>query len=252
MISCASGYHLGDLGLKLSLSLPVLLAISMAACPLLTTTPCPAETLIAAAPEASAGDGAELINEMADSAAKWNDYSCLAELHSFKTGKDVPSTCKFFYKKKDQTRIEVTGGGFRDGSVLVRKADSSVRARGGGLLGAMTMNLDPESRMLIMANGLNVTKSDIPHLLTDWKTLLRNSYTSKIVPGSLDAAPPGTKVITVDIFDPSQALSRRLYINADQKTPIRADFFKDGKPLTECWFKNLKTNVGISDDMFKL
>jgi hypothetical protein len=192
----------------------------------------------------------KVLESLLASVSNWNDYSCIAELHSFKTGKDVPSTCRFFYKKRSQVRIEVTGGGFRDGSVIVRQADSAVKAHGGGLLGRMIMNLDPDSRLLVMANGLNVTKSDFPEILGSCNDLLHKAYTAK---GSTTDVPDlGAKAYVIDINDANQQLSRRIYLSADQKTPLRFDYYKDGKLLTTCYFKSLKPNAGLTDELFKL
>ncbi len=115
----------------------------------------------------------------------------------------------------------------------------------------MVMNLDPDSRMLVMANGTNITKSDLPQVFEDILDRCHKNYTTKISFAKEESVDPG-KIYIIDISDPNQQLWRRIYVSADQKTLLRIDGFADGRLMSICWFKNLKSNVGLSDDLFKL
>src|SRR6516162_7432919 len=71
-------------------------------------------------------DGSEFFQKLCDAVCNWNDYSCQSELDTFKADKTVHSRCKFYYKKGHQVRIEITGSGFRSGTVIVRQTDGSI------------------------------------------------------------------------------------------------------------------------------
>src|SRR5437879_4221368 len=72
-------------------------------------------------------DGAPLVDEMVGTANNWRDYTCASILDCYKGDQVQRQTCNFLYKDK-QVRVEVTGGGFRDGSIIVKRKDGTVRA----------------------------------------------------------------------------------------------------------------------------
>jgi outer membrane lipoprotein-sorting protein len=197
-------------------------------------------------------DGADFASTLQATVKKWGDYTCDSELWVYKPDKTTKSSCKFFYKD-NSVRIQVTGGGFRDGSVVVRTKDGSVKAHGGGMLGFMTMNLDPDSRMLILPNGTNVTRTDLPTVLSDIMTQLGAGYKSRVTSGPVDSPDIAKKFFLWEEYEPGDALPvRRIFWAAEDKVPIRIDLYKAGKRVSSAWFKNVSPNAGVSAELFKL
>ncbi len=228
-------------------------ALLLALCLLLSTD------LSFAAPESNAPiesfgpckDGAEFAAGLLAAVRKWTDYTVDSELWIYYPDKMTKSSCKLFYKD-NQVRIQVIGGGFRDGSVIVRKKDGTVRAKGGGLLGLMAMNLDPNSRMLILPTGTNVVRTDLPDVFGEIETQLAAGYKSRVTVSAATTQDLPDKILIFDEYMPGGTeLVRRIFCGGD-KLPVRIDHFKAGKKITTAWFRNLSPNTGISDDLFRL
>jgi hypothetical protein len=205
---------------------------------------------ICLATQGATRDGAALVEEMVATVDKWHDYTCSNTLEYYKNSEPERRSCNFFYKDK-QVRVEVTDGGYRNGSVVVKHKDGTVRAKGGLMMAFIEMNLDPDSRMLIMPNGVNVGRSDLPELLHDLKRLLDQGLTAKV--SNAPVSEPGiqSKVFVMDVFDDG-ALSRKLLIDPQRHIPLRWDLYRDGKRLSSAWFNNVRSDVGLDDKLFRL
>lgn len=195
-------------------------------------------------------DGAEFLGGLLDTVRKWGDYTCESELWNYKPDKMTKSGCKFFYKD-NQVRVQVMGGGYRDGSIIVRTKEGVVKAKGGGVMGFMVMNLDPESRMLILPSGVNVMRTDLPDVFADMQHQISSGYKSKVTATPVVVQDIPEKVYVLDEFEPGGQQMRRVFWGADAK-PVRIDHFKAGKRVTSAWFKNLSIDQGISNDLFRL
>lgn len=200
------------------------------------------------------GDGADFLSDMDKTASQWSNYTCESSLEIFKNDKTSKSGCKVFYKDK-QMRIEVVGGGYRDGSVVVRRKDGTVRAKGGWMLGGMSMNLDPDSRMLILQNGTNVMRTDLPDLVKELRELLKRGCTSRVSAVPVQDQSVMARVYVLDIYEPAHSpaeLSRRIFVDSNLKVPIRIDAYINGKLASSASFKSMNRNAGLTDELFQL
>ena len=201
----------------------------------------------------SLSDGTQFIHKLAEQAAGWNDYTCITEMHNFKPDKTTISSSRFYYRKGPEIRIEVMGGGFRDGSVILKKKDGSIKGRGGTWMGGIQMNLDPDSRMLILPSGINASKADFPELFVGIKEDIGRGFTCKVSPAPIsEPTIPAEKVFVMEVADKDQQLAKRIFLGGEDKVPVRWDSYKGGKLVTQTWFKNVKINGGISDDKFQI
>lgn len=201
--------------------------------------------------EPSLTDGSQFFEKIVQDSQVWQDYSCLTEMHNFKPDKTTISSSRFFYRKGPEIRIEVIGGGFRDGSIILKKKDGSIRAKGGFFMGGIEMNLDPDSRMLILPSGVNAAHADLPELFLNIKQDLAKGFTIKVSPGPITEPSIPQKVYMLEVIDAANQLNRRIFLSED-KLPIRWDSFKGGKMVTSTFFKNIKINAGLRDDKFQL
>lgn len=196
-------------------------------------------------------DGSQFFEKIVQDSQLWSDYSCITEMHNFKPDKTTISSSRFFYRKGPEIRIEVMGGGFRDGSIIVKKKDGSIRAKGGFFMGGIEMNLDPDSRMLILPSGVNAAHADLPELFLSIKQDLSKGFAIKVSSGPITEPSIPQKVFMLEVLDSAQQLNRRIYLSED-KLPVRWDSFKGGKMITSTFFKNIRINAGLKDDKFQL
>lgn len=194
------------------------------------------------------------MQNVCDSIHQWKDYSCNSELDVFKKQGLKKYRCKLSYKD-EQVRIDVQGGGYRDGTVLIKSKDGKIKARGGLMLGHMTMNLDPDSRMLILPDGSNVLKISLPTLLSDLKKKLNQNYSCRVTTTPVTIPDMPDKMYIVDVIEgqgQDQNLSKRLYVSIDQKIPVRWDIYTNGERTAAALFTNIHTNSGLSDELFDI
>lgn len=199
-------------------------------------------------------EGADLVKTLEATVRKWRDYSCENELWTYKPDRMTKSGCKFFYKD-NQVRVQVVGGGFRDGTLLVKSKDGKIRVQGGIFMGFMKMNLDPDSRMLILPNGMNVIRTDLPNVFRDFTDELSHGFKCRMTTTPVLVDELSEKVYVLDEYEPDaskQMLRRRLFLEVEKKMPVRVDLYKGGKRVSSAWFKNLTPNAGLTDDLFKL
>lgn len=196
-------------------------------------------------------DGSQFLDKAVQESLQWSDYSCITEMHNFKPDKTTISSSRFFYRKGPEIRIEVMGGGFRDGSVILKKKDGSIKAKGGFLMGGIQMNLDPDSRMLILPSGINAAHADFPELFQNIKQDVGKGYSIKMSSTPVNEPTLSQKVYLIEVLDPQQQMNRRIYLS-EEKLPIRWDSYKGGKMVTTTYFKEIKINAGLKDDKFQL
>lgn len=208
--------------------------------------------MLAVVPPSPGKDAAGLIDDMLATVQKWHDYTCKSQLDYFKGDKPETRTANFFYKD-NQVRVEVTGGGYRDGSVVIKNRDGKVHAKGGLMMAFIQMDLDPDSRMLIMPNGINVTKSDLPDLLTDLKHRLSEGSSARVTATPVSEPTIKSKVLIVDIFEPDKvSLRGRMFVDPDRHVPVRWDMYRNGERVSSAWFNNLRNDVGLDDKLFRM
>ena len=223
----------------------------------LTSAPTKAST-VPAASEVSIDlrnmkDGSSFLLPICNEILGWHDYSCETELLIYHPEKTTKSGCRLFYKDH-QIRVEVIGGGYRNGSVLVRDHDGHTVVQGGPMLGHMKTTVDPDSRVLILPNGTNVTKSDLPDVMSEMKERLTHGWPCKMSDKPVIDPETGQSVYVVVLFEPGKTSipSREFFVDAEKKIPVRIDLYKDEKRISTARFKDMRVNVGLSDSLFHL
>lgn len=180
-----------------------------------------------------------------------NDYVFESNMTSKAENRIAENGGKFYFKKSKRLRIEVHSKGRNNGAVVVKDDNGTIRGAGGGILKFIKMNLQPNSRMLILPNGYNVVQSDFKSLFDTLKSKLKNGSTAKVTTNSVSAYNWSGKVRVVDISK-GQQLTDRILVSASNTIPIEWDTYKNGKLFSISLFKNFKKNIGLSDNLFKL
>jgi outer membrane lipoprotein-sorting protein len=194
-------------------------------------------------------DGSQFFRDLCDYIGSLSDYSCRIDVRTFKPQKTVDSDCKFFYKKLNQVRIEAIGGGYRNGSVIVKHEDGTVAGHGGLLLGEMKLQLDADSRLLILPNGLNCTKCDYLELLEMIKEKLGEGYRCTLATNASD----GASILDISASSASGGnLYAKIIVSSIDHVPSRWELYNSGKLFSIAEFKNIKINTGLSPNLFHI
>lgn len=196
-------------------------------------------------------DGAGFIETMGKEVEQLNDYSLQFETRSFKKTNSITEAGRLYFKKPKLMRIEETGE-YNKGSIAVIQKDGKARARGGGLTGLVTLTLKPDDKMLDAANGDKMEDSDFASLVCVLKQRLQAGQLSRVSekPVIVGLAQPA---YVLEIYKPSapkQAL-KRIWVNPSTYLPVRWDDYDYKDPCLSTW-KDVQSNVGLKDDLFKL
>jgi len=201
---------------------------------------------------ANSKDGCEFVSGMAESLGKWRDYSCDSDLINYYSNKVTHSGGGFFFKE-NQVRIQIRGGGFRDGTVIVKHKDGSVTGKGGLALGFMKINLDPDSRMLKLPDGDNVVKSDLPSVVEEVVRDLGRGYACRVSTKTTEEAGLSNPVFIVEECEKSSGrLLRRIFVDSVSHIPARIHLFRGEVKCSTATFLNVRVNGGLKDDLFNM
>jgi outer membrane lipoprotein-sorting protein len=196
------------------------------------------------------GPGQSAIDKVHSQIQTFQDYVFDSAL-AVNTGEKIKTDLgHFYFKKNKRVRVDCKSGGVNKGAVVVRTEDGKVRAAGGGMLKFMKMNLEPDSRMLILANGYNVINSDFLGLLDTLQKRMAGCQafvTADVVKEERN----GTPCRVIEIRKGSTPTDR-IIVGAADMVPLEWDLYKDGAIYSIVKFENFKANIGLSDSLFNL
>lgn len=192
------------------------------------------------------------IDNMGKEVERLNDYSLLFETKTFKSGSSITEAGKLYFKKPKMMRIEETGE-FNKGSIAVIQKDGKARARGGGLTGLVVLTLKPDDKMLDAANGDKMEDSDLSSLVRILKERLKAGQIARVSEKPVTVAGVSEPAYILELFkasDPRTCL-KRVWVHPSTFLPVRWDDYDYKDPCLSTW-KDVKGNVGLSDELFKL
>lgn len=197
-------------------------------------------------------DGEPLIIEMIERAERLEDYSLVFETKTFKKSSTIVERGNLYFKKPKLMRLEETGE-FNKGSVAVIGKDGKARAHSGGLTQFVTVTLEPGSKMLDAANGDRMEDSDFLSLARQLKEHLNKGRASRVNKEPVTIGGVSEPTFVLEVFHPDnpKLVSKRIYVDPKTKLPLRWDDYDYKFPCLSTW-KNVKTNIGLGDDLFKL
>ncbi|HNB23816.1 MAG TPA: hypothetical protein PKZ32_15480 [Candidatus Melainabacteria bacterium] len=197
-------------------------------------------------------DGASFIETMAEKVDRLNDYSLSFETRIFKKNSTVIDSGKLYFKKPKMMRVEETGE-FNKGSVAVIQRDGKARAKGGGITGLLVLTLKPDDKMLDAANGDKMEDSDFASLVRILKERLHNGQSVRISQQPVITAGVSEPAYILELFRAAQPKTclKRVWVSPVSYLPIRWDDYDYKDPCLSIW-KDVRSNQGLSDDLFKL
>lgn len=180
-----------------------------------------------------------------------NDYIFESNLTACKNNSISRNNGRFFFKKQSRLRVEVLSGSRNKGAIVVKQENGNIRGCGGGALKFIKMNLEKDSRMLMLPNGLNVVESDFATLISHLKARVNHGASVKITSQTLT---PYKWCGPVKIIEARQGnvLTDRILISTGMNIPVEWDIYQGGKLASIAVFKNFKPNAGLEDNLFEL
>ncbi|MBX9689837.1 MAG: hypothetical protein K2X27_24215 [Candidatus Obscuribacterales bacterium] len=194
--------------------------------------------------------------ESLKSAANFSDYQVGCRLFTQKEeGWKAFGGAQLYYKQKSLIRAVIKSSDYRDGSVVVKEPDGSIKGRGGGLLRSIKMNIEPDSRTIRLPTGYSLTSSDFNSLYEALKANITKGFvataTSSGVNIKLFKDPVQVLVINSGVGS-EKKISEVIFIDPHSKLPLAWNTYKDGKPNALVFFEGLVSNKGLSDDLFHI
>jgi outer membrane lipoprotein-sorting protein len=202
-----------------------------------------------------ATNGAPVVSAALKSIQNLKSYRFRAAIRTVKDGKVKESGGTFFFKSPNLLRVEIEGHGPKAGSKLVRNAKGTIRFKGGPSLLGITINIEPDSRLLKLPSGRSVTESDFGSLLQGLSTDIAAGLKVTASPSAISLDDEPGKAIILEVQEPGQnvhLVSQRIYIDPKNNVPLRWVRFKNGKLFTAAKFEDVQINPDIGDDMFNL
>ncbi|MDX1986164.1 MAG: hypothetical protein SFV17_05715 [Candidatus Obscuribacter sp.] len=211
----------------------------------------PAPEVLTALPRAKVG--APYIDGLKQ-AASFKDYQVECQLFTT-SGNAWKSfgSADLSYKQTDLLRAEIKSSDYRNGSVVVKQADGSVRGRGGGMLRALTMNLDPNARSIRLPTGYSLASSDFLSLLSAVRNSITRGASASATNSTVNLKLFKQPVLVLLIENGGKnEISEAVFLHHATRVPVGWGTYRDGKPSALVFFEGLTQNKGLSEDLFHL
>lgn len=200
-------------------------------------------------------DGSAFHSESMNKAIQVSDYTLDSAVVAYKNPNEhVIETCKFFFKKPKQLRVEVKKAGAKSGSILVLDKEGKIKAKPGSILGFAKIDVTPDSKMLQTANGFSMLRVDYETLMSDMKQETdRLECRCLVSENTMLYDSIGREVRIMQFLSKTtDDVLHSVVIDASLLLPIEWTIFKDGKIFSTSAWRNLKLDSGLDDKLFTL
>jgi len=198
-------------------------------------------------------NGNALLDKIHAYITKFKTYKFHSAIKTYKGSKTNNMEGNFFYKKARNVRVEVTSGGIKKGSIVVRNSDGIKAKMGGGLLG-FKVSLTEDSRMLLAPNGFNVVQSDLSSLIAQLKERVSSGLVVRSSEGPIPV--PGMKgnLLVVEVIQPkpTEKVLERLCIDPKELATIHWDIFKQDQLYSTFEVADFKGDVNLDEKLFTM
>jgi outer membrane lipoprotein-sorting protein len=200
-------------------------------------------------------NAAPFIDRMLKAADSYKDYVFEYEMTNYK-GKKLIEKGKFYFKKPRMMRLEEVGS-FRKGSIAVMGSGGKIRAKPGGALSFMTVDLAPSSDYLRSANGYPMVDSDLTSLAQALKTFIeKDSCVARVTETTVQSTSNApSQVYMLEVYHGSNfegEIFKRVAIDPKSMLPVEWWDYIGGKLSSHSIWNNFKGNVGLADDVFTI
>lgn len=189
-------------------------------------------------------------------AASFGDYQAKCHLLTKKDAdwKDFGGA-NIFFKQKQLFRAVINSSDYRNGSVIVKEADGTIRGKGGGTLTFVKMTIQPDSRTIKLPTGYSLVQSDFGSLYDSLKQSLSKGVAafSSSEPVTLKPFKDPVLVLVLNSGpQPDSPISEVVFVDPKTKLPLVWNTYKDGQPHAVVMFDDIQANKGLPDELFHL
>jgi outer membrane lipoprotein-sorting protein len=195
-------------------------------------------------------DGSSFLQDMNDTVKAMKAYSFTYETTVYKGGKTTVQTGQFYFKQPRLLRVEMTGP-YKKGAVAVMGKDGKVRGHLGGLLSGVTVTVNPDSDMLLGANGYPMTDSDFAGMVNVMKGFQQQGCKVKVSDSPVSVEGQSGKVYVLEFYQGDQ-LYKRAYIDPKSLLPIEWFDYQKGQLFARTVWNNVKLDQNIADAVFQI
>jgi hypothetical protein len=207
------------------------------------------------APLVSSGhDGKKVLQDVITRVTQLGAYKFEGLLGTIKDRTMKVDSGSFYYMPKC-LRVEVKSGGFKSGAIVVKQKDGAIKAKGGPALFGMKVNLQPDSNMLRLPNGLNIVECDYLSLLKWLQSEIASGQ--KVYASDSPMNVPGQQQ-NVIVLETREAggndgiVAHRVIIDPKLLVPLEWDIFRQGKFVSAVRFNDFKLCPTMDESFFRL
>jgi len=199
-------------------------------------------------------DGKKVLQEVITRVTQLGAYKFEGLLGTIKDRSMKFDSGSFYYKPKC-IRVEVKSGGFKAGAIVVKQNNGVIRAKGGPALFGMKINLEPDSNMLRLPNGLNIVECDYLSLL---KWLQSEIASGQKVYASESPMSVPSQAQSVLVLETREAggndgiVAHRVIIDPKLLVPIEWDIFRQGKFVSTVRFNDFQLCPTMDESLFQI
>lgn len=200
-------------------------------------------------------DGSQVLEEMTARVKKLGPYSFEGALSTLKEKDLKQDLGSFYYMPQSCLRVEVKGKGYKAGSILVKQKDGVIRAKGGPSLLGMKVNLEPDSNMLRLANGLNIINCDYLSLINWLKGQIASGQKVYASDGPMNLPTQSKSVLVLETREAGKTdglVAHRILIDPKTFVPVEWDIFREGRFFSTVRFNDFKLCPTLDESLFQI
>lgn len=197
-------------------------------------------------------DGANFIEKMVQKAGAYDDYQFEFKMTALKKGKVVEEG-RFYFKKPRLIKLVETGK-FRKGAIAILQSNGKVKAKPGGALNFVAVDLSPNSSFLRSANGHPMVDSDLYSLAKALKVFLKEGNVARVTQEPLVYGTTGERVHVLEVYHDKELkdIYKRVAVSPSTFLPVEWWDYENGKLMSQSYWKSFKGNVGLTEEVFTL
>jgi hypothetical protein len=188
----------------------------------------------------------QILEESLKKVRKIKSYACIMELYSRSNGRENAKQ-SFLYRAPGDIRIEQLGS-FRKGSVVVVDPNGKVRARGGGFLSFIKLELKRDSEVLKGITGDSAVESD-------WITIFQKTKNMAPYLFKYDAKPiriGSQGGYDVMAYVKGQPFDRVRFVIREDGPIVLVERFKGDMLVHAIKWEDIEINPPVTDKDFEL
>ncbi len=206
-------------------------------------------SIVAASPNAI--DGTSMLQSVLEKCQDLRCYEFESNLTTYSGKKEIKESGRFYFKAPNMIRFEVTSSsGPRNGAIVVRQPDGSIKVKTGGLFGGMKLTLSKDSGLLKTSNGFSIVDSDFQTLLKGAKKKVAGPL--KCLATQAPTSYSGGNVYIIELIEPDGDVAERIALDPKDKLPIEWSIFNDKTLFSNVKFNNTRVNPSLTDELFSL